>query len=609
MVADAPEAVLKRARTLLRDRDIAGVTALLSPLAATSAEASFLLAAALAEGKDLQGARDVLHASFARQPAQVPLHHYLYAQVLHDVGDAAGAEAQARIALTGVPNWPNALHLQGLALRALGREDDAIAALRAAAEGAVVHKPAHRPLARLLHGRAMVGDALTHYRAALAHDDRDPDLWNEYGVALTDAGDLDAAREAYRKALARKPDYAEVESNLLVNLHYDPSIGAQVMFDAHRDWARRHAQGLPRVAIAPRSGALPRVGFLSPAFTAGPTATFLAPLLEHLTGFDRVGYNVGRQDAASRVLADRCDAFHELWMATDEDVARRIADDGIDVLVDLAGHTPGGRPRVLARKPAPRIATWLDYFDTTGLEAVDVLLADDISVPEGGAQRFTERVVSLGPARLCYGPPQGAPAVGPTPALARGHVTFGSFNRLSKIPPPVIEAWAAVLLAVPGSRLVVKNNALQDAAMRDRLAAAFARRGIAGDRLDLRGPSPHAAMLAEYGDIDISLDTFPYNGGLTTCEALWMGVPVVTVLGEAMISRQSAALLHAAGLDDDVATDAGGYVVRAATLARDPRALAARRKAQRERLRASPLLDGAGFARRFATALHAIVGA
>ena len=579
------EPALEAARALLRERRLGdAVTLLRRTLQSHPAEpvASFLLGAALAEQRDFTAARAILESAFARTPAQPPAHHLLFANVLLDSRDAVAAESHARRALGAAPGWPPAQKALAAALRQRARQ---------------------------LHGEAQLSAALPLYREALALDARDPDAWNELGVALTDAGLLDAARGAYREALQRRPGYSQVESNLLINLHYDPSIDAAKMFEAHREWAKRHAAELDRMPLPPRdTSAVLRVGFLSPAFTQGPTAAFVEPVLRHLdrARFQVVGYNVGRRDSTSERLAGLCAEWRELWQADDEDVARRIAEDRIDVLVDLAGHTPGGRPLVLARKPAPRIATWLDYFDTTGLVAVDALLGDPVSTPRDGRQRFTERLVLLEPSRLCYTPPAYAPAVADPPLVRNGYATFGSFNRYSKLAPPVLDAWSAVLHGVPRSRLLVKCPAFADSGLRESFARAMADRGIDAARLDLRGASPHAQMLAEYGDVDVALDSFPYNGGLTTCEALWMGVPVVAIEGEAMISRQSASLLKAAGLDDWVARDAADYAARAALLARDAKALGARRAGLRDRLAQSPLLDGARFAKRFEAALEAV---
>lgn len=237
----------------------------------------------------------------------------------------------------------------------------------------------------------------------------------------------------------------------------------------------------------------------------------------------------------------------DLSDASDDALCGALLRDELDVLVDLDGHVPGNRLNVLSRKPSPKQITWLDYFDTTGSGAFDFLIGDAVSTPIGGAQRFVEKVLRLGDCRLCYEPPAYAPEVSVGPASRKGYVTFGSFNRLSKISDVLLARWGDLLNAVPMSRLLLKSGAFNH----DGTCRHFLRRlmshGIARERVALRGMSPHREMLAEYADVDIALDTAPYNGGLTTCEALWMGVPVLTVLGNSMISRQSAAILRAAG--------------------------------------------------------------
>lgn len=598
---------------MMRERRMPEALALLRSLAAEhpgDAAAAFLLGVALAEQRDFTAARASLERSFALDPRQPAPNRLMLANVMHDGGDAVGAEAQARQALRMSPAWPPALNALGLALRSQGRSDEAIAAFRATLQAEPGHAHAHRHLARLLRERATLGEAIEHYRQALALADNDADLWNELGVALTDAGELAEARAAYREALQRRPGYHQVESNLLVNLHYDPAIGAEAMFQAHRDWAKRHAAGVPRMAATRPAGrpARRRVGFLSPAFTAGPTAACVRPLLANLDAsrFEAIAFNVGRNDGTSAELRALTSGWHDLWEAPDEDVAKCISGERIDILVDLAGHTPGGRPLVLARKPAAVIATWLDYFDTTGIDAVDYLIGDSTSTPVDGPQRFVEKVIRIEPARLCYHPPAYAPGAAPPPALRNGYVTFGTFNRYSKIAAPVVDLWSRLLASVPGSRLLVKNAALWDPALRERLWQSFQSRGVGRNRVEMRGPSSHPQMLAEYADVDIALDTFPYNGGLTTCEALWMGVPVVTLLGSAMISRQSAALLRAANLPDLIAPDEGEWLRIAAGLASDTARLAETRRAARQRLAQSPLADGARFTRQFEAALEAM---
>ena len=456
-------------------------------------------------------------------------------------------------------------------------------------------------LARTLHRQACVLEAIALYSDALAIRD-DADAHNDLGIAYTDIAEIGLAREHYRAALRLRPDYAEVESNLLVNLHYGDDVDPVEMLRAHRQWAQRHAV-VPRMSIGRHGGAAGtrlRVGFVSGIFHAGPVGWMLEPVLEQL---DRSSlaihcYSNGRYaDALTDRLRAHAVAWRDVHALDDSTLAATIAADAIDILVDLAGHGPGNRLRAIARKPAPVIASWLDYFDTTGVDAVDYILADDVSTPAGSRQLFTEEVVRFAPARLCYPPPD-APAIRAAPSSRRGYVTFGSFNRLSKLSPAVRASWAAILRAVDGSRLLLKNAAFTDAQVRERFTAHFASLGIAAQRLELRPASPRAQMFSEYGDVDIALDPFPYNGGLTTCDALWMGVPLVCVLGDSMISRQSASLLHAAGLSDLVAADVGRYVAQAVALAGDGAMRATLRQTLRARLAASTLCDVAQFARR-----------
>src|SRR5581483_9494664 len=249
------------------------------------------------------------------------------------------------------------------------------------------------------------------------------------------------------------------------------------------------------------------------------------------------------EDAMTVRIRDAVDVWCPTAGLDDAALAARIGADAIDVLVDLSGHTAGNRLGVFARKPAPVQATWIGYFNTTGLDAIDYLITDAANVPPAAERWFTEQVVRLPVGRFCYTPPDDAPAVAPPPSRTRGHITFGSFNNVSKITPGVVALWAAVARATPVSRLLLKWRSLGDARERERLLAAFAAAGLEPARLELRPYSPHTAMLAEYADVDIALDPFPFTGGLTSCEALWMGVPVITLPGTRAVSRQTLGLL------------------------------------------------------------------
>ena len=300
-------------------------------------------------------------------------------------------------------------------------------------------------------------------------------------------------------------------------------------------------------------------------------------------------------------VTERFKTLADHWRTTvglaDEAVADQIGRDGIDILVDLAGHT-GNRLAVFARKPAPVQVTWLGYPHSTGLSAIDYRLVDNVTDPTEDATPSSEQRLRLERTFLCYGPPSDAPSPALPPCLARSTITFGSFNNPTKCSAATIETWAQVLRRVPESRLLLKGLALADPSTRKICEDRLRGYGIPPHRLTLRGPIREQAMhLAHYDEIDIALDPFPYNGTTTTCEALWMGVPVVTLRGDRHCGRVGASLLAAVGLDDLIAGDVAEYVEIATRLAADRSRLERLRGALRAQMADSPLCDGAAFAR------------
>jgi protein O-GlcNAc transferase len=302
-------------------------------------------------------------------------------------------------------------------------------------------------------------------------------------------------------------------------------------------------------------------------------------------------------------------AYASAWRSTlgvsDMDLAQSIRADGIDILIDLSGHTAGNRLGCFALRPAPVQIHWAGYCHS--VPSMDYSFWDPIQVREGNERWFLEPVVRLPELRWCYGPPGYAPDVTEPPAVHRGYITFGSFNNLAKVNAGVIDLWARVLQEVPDSRLLLSWPTLGDAHERERLSSLFTARGIPVERLELRrGAASHAGVLGEYGDVDIALDPFPFSGCLTTCEALWMGVPVITLPRTRPVSRQSQAFVTALGRTEWVAQDQDDYVRIAIDLASDPVKLATLRRDQRPRMAASPACDGQRFARHFEAALRSI---
>lgn len=534
--------------------------------------------------------------------------------VLLDMGSGEEALTVVRKGLQRVPDAEELYVSQGRAFDALERFPEAKAAYRHALTGPsrVVHQ-AWRALGRIAAREADLFAAIEAYEAAIRLKADDLDLWIWLGNAYLDVGNSAKARSCFESALQLKPDYAEVFDTLLVCCHYDDDVSPEAVFGLHREWQRRFgpAEAQTKSSTPTRSVRLPlRLGFVSHSMHGRVMQCFLSPLLRHLERqhLGIYGYNAGaRLDATSHSLPALCDAWREVGGTTDDQLLRLIQDDELDVVIDLDGHVPGSRLRALTRSLAPLRMSWLDYFDTTGSKSFDILVGDSVSTPADGPQHFVEEVVRLDACRLCYGPPDYVPEVAPSPALRNGFITFGSFNRLSKLAPRVLDAWAALLKEVPDSRLILKSDALAHPSTREVFAQRLVSRGVDAGRLDLRGPSPHQEMLREYGDVDIALDTFPYNGGLTTCEALYMGVPVVALLGTSMISRQSASLLTAAGLPHWIASTTPDWLSLNVSLTQNVGALAQWRAQARSILAQSALMDGPAFAETFATVLRETV--
>ena len=360
---------------------------------------------------------------------------------------------------------------------------------------------------------------------------------------------------AYRQALRLRPDDARIHSNLLVCLNYNPNFSNAEIFAEHLEWGRRHAQSPATERKAheniPDPGRKLRIGYVSPSFGVGAVKYFLQPLLVNHSPmeFETYAYaTLKLPPETTRRTQEATTHWREADALDSLALAELIRSDSVDILVDLSGHTPGHSLLTFAQKPAPIQVSWLDYFNTSGLSEMDYLISDAVHTPPETSRQFTESLALLQHCRLCYSPPEYAPEVTPSPYAQNGYATFGCFNRLSKVTPDVVALWCKLLHSMPQARLVLKSHSLSDPASWPEYHGWFTRHGIDPQRVELRPGSPHPQMLAEYGDIDIALDPFPYNGGLTTCEALWMGVPVIAMAGGRMIARQSASLLTAAGL-------------------------------------------------------------
>ena len=428
---------------------------------------------------------------------------------------------------------------------------------------------------------------------------------SNFAITLSNQGKDEEAIAAFRRALELKPDFAGARSNMLLCLNYATSYSAGEIFAEHKAWEDAHNYCIPRIqsySNPPDPMRRIRIGYVSPDLRAHSVSFFIEPLLKNHDPsiIETFCYaEVRKPDGVTQRLRGYVRNWRNICGMSNAAVLKTIQDDGIDVLVDLAAHTGSNRLGVFACKPAPVQVSYLGYPNTTGLSTIDYRLTDSWADPPGMTDKFyTETLFRLPRSFLCYSPEPSAPAVEPLPALSTGYVTFGSFNILPKMTPAVVSLWSLILESLPGSRLQLKNNSLADSAMREQAYAQFAAHGITRDRIDLFGrQATLGEHLATYHRMDIALDPFPYNGTTTTCEALWMGVPVITLAGQAHAGRVGVSILNQIGLSSCIAATQDEYVMIANRLAKNLDELKQLRAELRNRMLASPLCDATGFTR------------
>ncbi|HEY8606811.1 MAG TPA: tetratricopeptide repeat protein [Noviherbaspirillum sp.] len=419
---------------------------------------------------------------------------------------------------------------------------------------------------------------------------------------LGNRGDHRGAIALQEQALALQPGMSAVYSNIAFAATYVPDLTQEELFAYHEEWGKRFEKPVApctEIAAFDRTADRPlRIGYVSGDFGTHPVGFLIRDVLPNhdRDRFHVTCYSMMRaSDPVTEAIRASADEWVEALFMSDEALTQRILDDRIDILVDLSGHTAYNRLPVFARKPAPVQASWIGYFHSTGLRRIDYFITDPHTTPADTRQVFSETPVWLPHTRFCYAPPAYAPGVAPTPALAGEGITFGTFNRIDKLVDPVIAAWVRILNRLPASRLLLKAGSLENDSTCEALTRRFEAAGLDRSRLELRGPSPHPEMLAEYADIDIALDPFPFNGGMTTLEALWMGVPVVTLAGESVVGRQSTAALANLDLRALVFDDVDAYVDGAVALASDIDRLSALRASLRDRMARSPICQPARF--------------
>ena len=519
--------------------------------------------------------------------------------------DNVSALAWCQRTLDMWPDSPMAHYNLGVAYTYMERKAEAMESFRQAIERKPDFVDAYNNLGGLYHVQGQCAVAVQQFEMALALRPWYTEAHSNLAGALKDLGRLDEAYASYEKAIALAPHYAIAHNNLLLLLQYASGYSQEHLFALHQRFAAEFEPELvplrqPHANLPVASRRL-KIGYVSPDFRRHAVAYSIEPVMAHHDK-SRVEVYCYYNHTIHDAFTDRIQQHADHWIAckplSDEQLAQRIRDDGIDILVDLAGHTAGNRLLMFARKPAPVQLGYLGYPATTGLQAMDYRFTDALAEPPGLSERYNvEQLWRLPEIFCCYAAPAHGPAViGHAPFEENGHITFGCFNNYAKVSDDVIILWAAILQRLPAARLMLEIFALDDADFRAAVEQRFAELGIAADRLILINQEQKNQYVL-YNRIDIALDPFPCNGGTTSFDTLWMGVPFVTLSGEKFISRLGVTILHNNGLEELIAETKEEYIDIACTLALDGERLKAMRHGLREKTLQSPLMDIARFTR------------
>ena len=466
------------------------------------------------------------------------------------------------------PNDASAHYNLGNALQRLGRLDESVASYERALALNPDYMDVYNNLGAALTHQGKLEEAVNRLQQPVANNPGSAGALNNLGNALKEQGRIDEASSYYRRSIMAQPDYEIAHSNLLVCMNYDPRVTPEQLLAEHRRWDRmfgfvQGAGPLPEHDANPSRRL--RIGYLSPDLYFHPVASFFEPIISnHDSGrVETFCYaQVPAPDAVTARLRAKSHHWHNIYGKSDPQVIEQIKADGIDILVDLAGHTGNNRLRLFAHRPAPIQATYLGYPNTTGLRTMDYCITDDVTDPEGEPQVYTEELIRLPGPFCCYQPPLNAPDVSALPASKAGHLTFGSLQNLAKLNPAVIHLWCELLKAVPTARLLIFRNSLKGQ-IRDRLLSEFTSRGIAADRIELRNSIVgDGGYMTVYRDVDVSLDTFPWSGHTTACESLWMGVPILTCYGDRHAGRMASSILSYLDMDAFVAESPEEFIAK-----------------------------------------------
>lgn len=463
-------------------------------------------------------------------------------------------------------------------------------------------------LASMLKTRGFLTEALYHLEQNLVINPDDAKALSTIGSVLLAQGDAQAAVVQHRKALALDPDYTVAHSRLLFAMNYVPGYDWSTLFKEYQEFNRKHILPLANKSnTAYLNSRITKrrlkIAYLSPDFRRHSVSYFVEPLLAHHdhSQFEVMCYyNHAKSDEVTQRLQRYPDRWFNCAHLSHVELAEQIRSEQIDILIDLAGHTSNHRLLTFARKPAPVQVTYLGYPSTTGLSTIDYRITDNYVDPEGISEQFNaERLKRMPHCFFCYQPVINTPPINELPALSAGYITFGSFNSGAKLNKQILSIWAQILHALPTAKLLLKPSSqiMNDFNARQRLIAQFTALGISSERIILESYTPSTAYIQSYHQVDIALDTYPFNGGTTTCEALWMGVPVVTLVGNSHVSRMGLSILSTVGLKECITTNSESYIQTCLELANDLESLQKKRVHIREQMQHSPLMDAVSFTR------------
>ena len=537
---------------------------------------------------------------------------YLMGVMAFDAGQLDAAITYLERAISARADFAIACNALGAAFQNQGRYGDAEKQYRLALQIDPKYPDAHLNLGICFRLQAKLDEAATHYRKAIQLKPDYAKAYNNLGNVLKDLGLIDEAALSYRRAIESLPSYSDAHSNLLLTEQYRLGHTSESLFELHREWEQFHGsiykESWPVHANVANSERKIRIGFVSPDFNRHPVGYFVVGLLRYLdkSQFQSFCYSNGDADQLTEQIRAATDSWQNVAGLTDQDLATQIMSDAVDILVDLSGHSAKNRLLMFARKPAPVLVSWAGYVGTTGLGAMDYLVSDQYSTPEAEEPFYQEKIIRMPEGWLSYTPPSYAPPVSPLPAGLHRHITFGSFCNPAKINDQVISVWSEILHRVDNSHLFIKFKYFDLERNQRWLRSAFESNGIDERRLILQGFSPHDQALACYSEVDVALDPFPYSGGLTTLESLWMGVPVVTLSGDTFASRHCESHLRTLGRAEWVALNREDYVAKAVGLTGDLHRLAEIRAGLRDAMKYSALCDLERFAAGFGQLMRTV---